>query len=824
MAAMSDLEGMLLTRLAESSLGEAETDILLGALLGTDELSQVLGGTPPRRPDLSTAAESSTVQQSPAGAYLKSITVSGFRGIGPATTLALDPGPGLTVVCGRNGSGKSSFAEALEVLLTGTIRRFEDRSAVWKDTWRCLHGTATEVSAELVVEGVKGAAVVTRTWVPTAKQVTEGDVRVRVPGETDSGIARLGWYDALTLYRPFLSHSELEVLLARPADLYDQLNSLLGLEELAEIAARLAAARKQTDDTIKAAKDQLPALRQALEGCADERARAGIEILQEKKADLDGLEALAAGGPVPDAGELALLTRLKALNVPSPANVEGTRRDLIDAADRLEQVGASAAGDASATADLLAAAVDHFRRHGPEDCPVCGRPGALDDNWMDDTSARIEGLQAQAEEMQQATSAAESAAQTARLLNGSAPEALPQAGTVGIDPIPATEAWSAWTAQPAAALTPSGLRAVADHLAVSHHPLHQAVDDLANAAAAELEGRQDRWASVASSLSAWCATERAARSVKDTVDRIKRVEQWLKDANDDLRNARLRPFAEGTAELWSKLRQESNVDLVKMTLIGSATRRAVDFEVTVDGNPATGLGVMSQGEVNALALSVFLPRATADASPLRFVVIDDPVQAMDPSKVDGMAKVFTDAAATRQVVVFTHDDRLPAAIRQLDLPARIVQVTRRSESVVEIHPAGDPCEQLLREAGSLAADNNVPFVVAARVVPGLCRIAIEAACFEITRGRRLGRGDDHNSVETALLATTKLMPRLALAIFDNPDRGGEVYTWLNQQIAPWAADTARAANEGSHGGPNTAMGPLVGDTRNLIERLRAKLS
>nr|MDQ2729849.1 hypothetical protein [Actinomycetota bacterium] len=161
---------------------------------------------------------------------------------------------------------------------------------------------------------------------------------------------------------------------------------------------------------------------------------------------------------------------------------------------------------------------------------------------------------------------------------------------------------------------------------------------------------------------------------------------------------------------------------------------------------------------------------------------------------------------------------------QLDLPARIVQVTRRSESVVEIHPAGDPCEQLLREAGSLAADNNVPFVVAARVVPGLCRIAIEAACFEITRGRRLGRGDDHNSVETALLATTKLMPRLALAIFDNPDRGGEVYTWLNQQIAPWAADTARAANEGSHGGPNTAMGPLVGDTRNLIERLRAKLS
>jgi len=59
----------------------------------------------------------------PAGAYLQSLTVSGFRGIGEPATLRLQHGPGLTVVIGRNGSGKSSFAEALEVLLTGQLRR-----------------------------------------------------------------------------------------------------------------------------------------------------------------------------------------------------------------------------------------------------------------------------------------------------------------------------------------------------------------------------------------------------------------------------------------------------------------------------------------------------------------------------------------------------------------------------------------------------------------------------------------------------------------------------------------------------------------------------
>ena len=35
-------------------------------------------------------------------------------------------------------------------------------------------------------------------------------------------------------------------------------------------------------------------------------------------------------------------------------------------------------------------------------------------------------------------------------------------------------------------------------------------------------------------------------------------------------------------------------------------------------------GVMSQGEVNALALSLFLLRARLPSSPFRFLVIDDP--------------------------------------------------------------------------------------------------------------------------------------------------------------------------------------------------------
>ena len=158
---------------------------------------------------------------------------------------------------------------------------------------------------------------------------------------------------------------------------------------------------------------------------------------------------------------------------------------------------------------------------------------------------------------------------------------------------------------------------------------------------------------------------------------------------------------------------------------------------------------MSQGEVNALALSIFLPRATVAASPFRFLVIDDPVQAMDPAKVEGLARVLEDVARSRQVLVFTHDDRLPEAVRRLGIPARILEVTRRPESVVRIRQAFTPVERMLKDADDLCLDASVPEDVAAQVVPGYparCRGGVHRSdpAHPAPRGKaaRAGRGRD----------------------------------------------------------------------------------
>ena len=67
---------------------------------------------------------------------------------------------------------------------------------------------------------------------------------------------------------------------------------------------------------------------------------------------------------------------------------------------------------------------------------------------------------------------------------------------------------------------------------------------------------------------------------------------------------------------------------------------------------------------------------------------------MDPARVEGLARVLADAAVTRQVIVFTHDDRLPESVRRLGIQASVIEVTRRANSVVEIRSRMDPVRAL----------------------------------------------------------------------------------------------------------------------------------
>jgi DNA repair exonuclease SbcCD ATPase subunit len=207
---------------------------------------------------------------------------------------------------------------------------------------------------------------------------------------------------------------------------------------------------------------------------------------------------------------------------------------------------------------------------------------------------------------------------------------------------------------------------------------------------------------IAAKINGWLSLEHTARSSDDVVARLDAAKKWVTSNANVLRNQRMQPIADRAREIWSQLRQESNVDISSITLQGARTHRKAVLEGSVDGQPAAALTVMSQGELHALALALFIPRATAQASPFRFIVLDDPIQAMDPAKIDGFISVLRTLAESRQVIVFSHDDRLAASIRQLGVPAQLLEVTREAGSAIAVKTADHPAKRTTRRSGTPA--------------------------------------------------------------------------------------------------------------------------
>src|SRR4051794_1513108 len=241
--------------------------------------------------------------------WLKTVTVEGFRGIGAPATLRLEPAPGLTVVVGRNGSGKSSFAEGLELLMTGALKRWEKRPKAWTETWQCLHHEGpTRLAAELVSEG--RTLTLAQEW-PHGAAYEDASGRA-APAAI---LAEHGWDQALPSFRPFLSYAELATMFDTLSSLYGALTPVLGLEDLDELLKGLSDGRLAYDNQRKAVNQAREALVAALDP-DDERAALLAGVLQARKPDLDAVAELLRDAPT-YAQDTAQLRRLAGLALPT---------------------------------------------------------------------------------------------------------------------------------------------------------------------------------------------------------------------------------------------------------------------------------------------------------------------------------------------------------------------------------------------------------------------------------------------------------------------------------------------------------------------------
>ncbi|MFG2010595.1 AAA family ATPase [Micromonospora sp. NPDC048868] len=182
-------------------------ELVLAALSGQDDLAAVLDGG---KTSLDLAVPSDEAHTG--RIWLSSVTVAGFRGVGPERTLQIAPGPGLTLVVGRNGSGKSSFAEAVELALTGDSARWAERNSVWRTGWRNLHSPdPCWIVAQLHVDGEAKPVTATRSW-PLGAALADAEVTVTSERGRHWSLAQLGLARPLERYRPFLTAAELSRL------------------------------------------------------------------------------------------------------------------------------------------------------------------------------------------------------------------------------------------------------------------------------------------------------------------------------------------------------------------------------------------------------------------------------------------------------------------------------------------------------------------------------------------------------------------------------------------------------------------------------------
>lgn len=776
--------------------------------------------------------DSAATDSGDTGVFLRSITVQGFRGIGPAATLRLNPGPGLTLVVGRNGSGKSSFAEAAEFALTGGNRRWDGRSTAWREGWRNLHEPDTaRIDIELLTAGVEPQLSVATSWDASA-ELADAQWTERRGAEPAASVDPRGRRQRLDLYRPFLSYSELGALVdGKPSDLFDALHRLLGLDELAAAAEQIRLRKLELERAVKDSRQSRADLLVELAEADDERARNVADLLRTPDPDIDAVAGAVADSALGIDGPEGLRAILR-LTLPGTARIAAAADRLADAA---RNVARHATADTEAdlrVLELLTRAREHVTASGSCPCPVCGRDD-LDTDWLTAADSEIAHRTTELAALQAATTEFDAALVAARGLPsavptelGSAPMSCP-AAHAGSHETPDSlrkqreivgQLWSEW----AALATADYGDQIPDRLRTVHADLAMELAALQRNTRTELDRLDVVWSPLVPRILAWLDPARAVADHASELRVVKKAADWLKAATATIRGERMRPLETTARWVWSTLRQQSNVELGAIRLQGSAgTARRVLLDVTVDEVDGAALGVMSQGELHALGLSLFLPRATVAHSPFRFVMIDDPVQAMDPAKVDGLARVLAEVAASRQVVVFTHDERLAEAVRRMQLDATVLEVQRRERSIVEVRVTGDPVRRYLDDARSLLRTPQLPPAIADELVATCCRSAIEAAGLAKARQELLAAGLEHGEVERRVRNAHTTRAMITLAIMGVGARVDDLNKHLSAVGGRWLVGVLRDATAGAHVPIDRPMRELISATERFITWLRA---
>ncbi|MFD5090952.1 AAA family ATPase [Amycolatopsis thailandensis] len=682
--------------------------------------------------------------------FLRSVELAGFRGAAngsgaPGATsepfrLDFPASPGLVVVHAPNGTGKSTVTDALEVALfggTGEASGFNP-----EDARRAVvpHSGLTDSEVVVVLENGRGdtlhfewnAEAGAETAIVIWRSASQREVEITPGGKWAGSVASrrpVVGYDHLTHRLRVDNAAEIVEATLAMGDVWSQLRHFLR-QDLADARAAAAAWQCARDEaeTALAEADEALALK-----FPDFEIPKPILLPERPAEDIDVWLRTEFGASEGYFEYFTVDPRLWAdvvtsLDV-SRAAVEKNIRAKQDSSQELWSGGGI---------EALEMLISRTGEESGSGCPVCGSAGT---RWSDRARSVTTALRSVREEFNLTRT---ELSHLRRLLVERVLPVLRRAKSIAalesravrladrietvVGQEPAVEGDQAWTFLTELTMEPEFAEDIGDLLQ---------------------ELTTSVWESV------WASERR--RSCEQLVE-VHR-EHGTTAASVGACESALRQLAKEFDTVHSDRRDVLEQDVQKLLQVLLADARLEGLELTpalgrtdsaglrlnLNGHKA-GLGVLSAGQYNAFVLSLLLAAGKTD--PFRFLVVDDPVHALDDIRTDAFATLvesYVDEG--RQMVLLTHDDRLVDVLRIKVGGVTLLKLGRDRQNnlqwVDSTHPWQahvDNARSLLQQAVQAGSNQVLSEETLALLVLSLCRQAIDAVLREFVQEEKRSSG------------------------------------------------------------------------------------
>lgn len=656
---------------------------------------------------------------------LEQVTIQDYRGISNESplTLGFDPSPGITVLHGLNGAGKSSVSDAIELGLAGAVASSSNGTAGKAALWEPVHLSRGSSSARVEVVLAAGSErLILETTLGAAGAVASHSASLETINGRKAVELGAAWHQALASHQPVFAYAALERRVQLSKDLAKYFEGLLALGgSFTAIQDTIAERGRTSQEALvrwKKAQDEAMRNLERIDGeWLKDTSLSPLPAVPEPSLDEECDTWLS------DAGLLE--SGLKADSLPS-----GTKKRLQDAATRVQESIVRLEKAEALSEQVLSGILDQLynearlREIEDPECPVCAAP---DTKWLTKLALTVErnrDMKAFRTEVETDTK---------------------HLATVSDELLTAT-------------LRISALASIDDPIrkeGTNGKRLLDRFNEVRDSAVAT----QHIALEATAKLSTWLGAKEAGNLIDEAVARTNAAKQWRiarsRAVEDFVSVWKQEGISAAEATLWtgtsSRLEELRKLLRAKrsVSLEGKAGSRVKDLLadaelelkgisvlstkasmelVDQNGNPVE-LGMLSAGQRNAVLLAPLL--ASIDAGPFGFVVLDDPVHAFDELRVDRLADSLAKIAETRRVVVLTHDDRLKEnlAARSMECDTRLVGRSASTGSV-QITKSSHFWDQLLSDASKIyqlaVTETGSPKDVTTSV-RGLCRIGIDNA-------------------------------------------------------------------------------------------------